>query len=247
MRLIAGPNGAGKSTLIKGLKKENFSIGPFVNADVVERQLSQTGILPFKPYIKGAVSPSNWRQFLESKKGDRRMSESIRSLKIKDNNLFNERNISIDSYSAALIAEYLRTQLLEEKTNFTFETVMSHPSKVDFIKEAKQKSFKTYLYFICTRDPRINLRRVKTRAVKGGHDVSPEKIKSRFKKALDLLSSAFLASDRAFIIDNSEEVSVDSELKNNVILEKKGSKLIYHSQLIPEWVDTYILSKIQLK
>jgi len=175
------------------------------------------------------------------------MSDNIVSLQVRNNFLLNESKMAINSYSAALIVEFLRTRLLEEKENFTFETVMSHPSKIEFLKQARKKGFKTYLYFICTRDPRINLKRVKARVSKGGHDVSPTKIKSRFEKALGLLKEAFLSSDRAFIIDNSEEVSVDSELKNNVILEKKGSKLIYHSQLIPEWVDTYRLSKIKLK
>ena len=57
------------------------------------------------------------------------------------------------------------------KSTFSFETVMSHHSKVSFLKEVKQAGFKTYLYFICTQDPEINQKRVLNRVSKGGHSV----------------------------------------------------------------------------
>lgn len=41
------------------------------------------------------------------------------------------------SYEAALIAERERYRLLEERQTFCFETVFSHPSKLDFIGAAK--------------------------------------------------------------------------------------------------------------
>ncbi len=38
----------------------------------------------------------------------------------------------------AAIAGFIRNQLLNQKENFSFETVMSHPSKITFLEEAKQ-------------------------------------------------------------------------------------------------------------
>lgn len=69
------------------------------------------------------------------------MSDNIVSLQVRNNFLLNESKMAINSYSAALIVEFLRTRLLEEKENFTFETVMSHPSKIEFLKQARKKCF----------------------------------------------------------------------------------------------------------
>ena len=42
------------------------------------------------------------------------------------------------SYEGSLISSFLRHFLQEKKIDFCFETVMSHPSKMEEIKEAKQ-------------------------------------------------------------------------------------------------------------
>ena len=41
------------------------------------------------------------------------------------------------SYAAAQLAEHLRYDLLNKGVSFCFETVFSHPSKIDFIAQAK--------------------------------------------------------------------------------------------------------------
>jgi len=38
---------------------------------------------------------------------------------------------------AAVLADFIRTRLLARGDTFTFETVMSHPSKIDFMKSAE--------------------------------------------------------------------------------------------------------------
>ena len=51
------------------------------------------------------------------------------------------------SYEAALIAEKERFRLLEERQSFCFETVFSHPSKVDFVGAAKAAGFRVRLFY----------------------------------------------------------------------------------------------------
>ena len=53
---------------------------------------------------------------------------------------------------------------------------MSHPSKLDFIKSAKEQGFRIYLYFVALNDPEMNKGRVETRVLQGGHDVPANKI-----------------------------------------------------------------------
>jgi predicted ABC-type ATPase len=40
---------------------------------------------------------------------------------------------------------------------------MSHPSKLDFIKKAKNLGYKTYLYFVSLENPEMNVDRVDAR------------------------------------------------------------------------------------
>ena len=51
-------------------------------------------------------------------------------------------------YDAALAADYIRLQLLRKGDTFTFETVLSHPSKINFLQESLEAGYKNYLYLI---------------------------------------------------------------------------------------------------
>lgn len=82
-------------------------------------------------------------------------------------------------YEAAAISDFIRQQLLLSGRSFSFETVMSHPSTVDFIRNASSRGFKVYLYFVSTASVAINVDRVKQRVAKGGHDVPEPKIRAR--------------------------------------------------------------------
>lgn len=96
-------------------------------------------------------------------------------ISVKDNVL----NISTaaDSYLAADIAEFLRQEVLKNNLSFTYETVMSHKSKIDFFRKAIDNGYRVYLYFIATEDPEINLNLVNVRIAQNGHPVPQEVIK----------------------------------------------------------------------
>ena len=64
---------------------------------------------------------------------------------------------------------------------------MSSPDKIDFLAEARRRGFRTYLYYVATVDPLININRVANRVRMGGHPVPEEKIVSRYARSLDLL------------------------------------------------------------
>ena len=111
----------------------------------------------------------------------------------------------IDSYLAARIIDFIRFEFLRLKISFTFETVMSHISKVEFLQEAQRQGFKTYLYYVSTVDPLINIARVQYRVSVGGHPVPEKKIVERYYRSMDLLMQAVDASDRAYLFDNSSD------------------------------------------
>jgi predicted ABC-type ATPase len=86
-----------------------------------------------------------------------------------------------------------------------FETVFSAPDKVEFVKEAKHLDYFIRLFFICTDSPLINVSRISRRRLKGGHDVPPAKILSRYSKSISQCAAVITLVDRAYIYDNSVE------------------------------------------
>lgn len=64
------------------------------------------------------------------------------------------------SYEAAAKAAKLRSSLLRKGVAFCFETVFSHPSKIDFIAEAKTFNYQTILVYIHLQNAALNLARI---------------------------------------------------------------------------------------
>jgi len=241
LRMFAGPNGSGKSDLIKELDKKDISLGPFVNADRIAKQLHDSGYLDLQDYKLKKVTQSFWERAIANNQelvSRIQRIEQIPEVVIKRNTLVCKSE-QLNSYVSALIADFLRYMLVEQEISFSFETVMSHQTKIEFLEYVKKKGYTAYLYFIATESPEINIARVQNRVAKGGHDVPKEKIRDRYFKSLDLLLNALRSADRAYLIDNSK--------KNNfVILEKKYNGMGYPQvEKMPNWVIEYVVKKLE--
>jgi predicted ABC-type ATPase len=237
MRVFAGPNGSGKTTIFKGiLAKEEIQLGVYVNADEIELQLAQSNVLSFDDY-QLEISDSDLKHFFRESRFSpvKRKEENLwQKFFVKDNVL--KVNTSIDSYLAADIAEFIRQQLLRKGTSFTYETVMSHESKVQFMQTALNHGFRVYLYFIATEDPEINISRVNLRVAQQGHQVLPKKIKNRYYKSLNLLKAAAAHTNREYIFDNSgHQAHLIAEIT-------KGADVrLNNTMVVPNWVASYLL------
>jgi predicted ABC-type ATPase len=82
---------------------------------------------------------------------------------------------------AQVIADRRREACIEAKRSFSFETVMSHPSKIDILARAKAAGFYVQLFFVGIDDPQTNIERVQLRVTQGGHDVPIDKIVPRLE------------------------------------------------------------------
>jgi predicted ABC-type ATPase len=189
MRVFAGPNGSGKTTIIKSLLAE-IPFGVYVNADDIESLLKETGVLRFETY-QLIVTQTQLQAFFKVSSFSplrRKESDLWSKLNVKENIL--HINTTVDSYLAADLAEFIRQQLLANHISFTYETVMSHESKIVFMQQAKDKDYRVYLYFIATEDPEINISRVNIRVAQHGHAVAPDIIRNRYYKSLQHLKEA---------------------------------------------------------
>ena len=145
---------------------------------------------------------------------------------------------------AQIIADFLRKKLLKERKRFSFETVFSHNSKLDIMRDAVTAGYKVYLYFVCTESPEINKFRVKARTKKGGHDVPVNKIETRYYRALDLLHDAAQLAYQTFFFDKSEE---GGDFKMFAHFKIIGGKKVWDpisEDDVPNWFKIYYSEKV---
>ncbi|MES2830636.1 MAG: zeta toxin family protein [Pseudomonadota bacterium] len=108
--------------------------------------------------------------------------------------------------AAQQLAVSLRATAILKKLSFAFETVMSHPSRVNELLQLRKDGYQIILVFITTSDPEKNVERVEIRyttKTTTGHYVQPDRVRSRYHRTLALLPAAFEIADAAFIYDNS--------------------------------------------
>jgi predicted ABC-type ATPase len=108
------------------------------------------------------------------------------------------------SYQAARMVEQQRLDWVATRQSFAFETVMSHPSKLIQLQQAKAVGYMVEVYYVSTTDPRYNILRVADRVNAGGHDVPPNKVVERYYRSLSLLPLAIEIADRVTLVDNTE-------------------------------------------
>jgi len=116
-----------------------------------------------------------------------------------------KKNHGLTDIEAAQKAEALRNGLLEKKVDFTFETVMSTERNLLLLQKARRNGYRVLCVYVLTHKADINVARVKARVRAGGHNVPEDKIRSRYRKALELLPQLIDVCDEIIIYDNSEK------------------------------------------
>ncbi len=236
--MFAGPNGSGKSLLKSYLPKE--LLGVYLNPDEIELEIRRQGVLDFTAYgvtttAVEVLSFFNGSSFLNSAG----FSDATKRLGFAKSRL-DFTKVEINSYFASVACDFLRQKLLELKISFTFETVMSHPNKVTLLEQAQRTGYRTYLYFIATDDPEINISRVRNRVKLDGHSVPEDRIAPRYYRSLDLLMDAIRHANRAYVFDNSG----DNKRHTWLAEITDGKELELKSDRIPAWFKRSVLDKI---
>lgn len=236
IRIFAGPNGSGKSTLFNEFSK-NYSTGFFINADMLESKLASSGLIDLNE-----VGVSATQQDLDMFKN----LPTSQSLLVKADNAGHSIDVTVKenfivdaskdthSYEGSFIAAFIRHMLIAQNKSFSFETVMSHTSKIDEISNVVASGFNAYLYFICIDSPDVNVSRVNNRVEKGGHEVPNDKIIDRYHRTLENLHFVLPHCYRAYLFDNSGKQSVLLAELYKDAMELKTDKL-------PNWFIKHVL------
>ncbi len=236
LRMFAGPNGSGKSTLKDVL--DPHWLGVYVNADDIEADIRTHGSISLEPFgVKSSQAALSaffaTSEFLQSQG----MHHAARHIRLHDDRVVFD-GLQVNSYLASVLVDFIRHDLLRRQVSFTFETVMSARAKVDFFCQAREQGFRTYLYYVATEDPEINISRVAHRVSLGKHNVPRDKIVERYHRSLALLADAVTCADRAYVFDNSDSERVwIAEVTD-------GAELVLKTDLMPYWFKTSLLDKL---
>lgn len=239
LRIFARPNGSGKSTLVKVVSDLHVHLGVYVNADDIKIELDREHFLDFNNYavvlnIAHLKTSLNHSSFYVSTEGDI-LSEGLTEM---NNCLLINGQVLSDNKFPLFLTDYIRLLLLNTCDKFTFETVMSHSSKLDYIRIAKSLGYRIYLYFVSLEDPILNIARVEARVRQGGHNVPTDKIIVRYERTMNLLLDAVKLVDRAYLFDNSS-----THPKLFAISQDDQISLV-HSVYVPIWFQKYVINKL---
>jgi len=109
---------------------------------------------------------------------------------------------------AAREAERLRELCFSQRRSFTFETVLSTERNLDLLNRANAAGYQIESIFVMTADPELNVFRVKSRELSGGHSVPPDKIRSRYTKSLANISKLLAVSNVFRLVDNTYQPEI---------------------------------------
>jgi len=143
VRMFADPNGSGKSDLICRLQHSDLPLGPIVNADQTLAKLERSGFIDLKPFKLSDITRDDWNA---SVNGIDELSSRVKkagkvpSVDIKEDMLVCDDELN--AYTAALISDFIRYMMLDQEISFSFEMVMSHPGKINFLQVAQKKDLK---------------------------------------------------------------------------------------------------------
>ncbi len=231
LRLFAGPCGSGKSSIFRAIAGQH-NVGVYVSAEELQDELvSHQGLLlrRFHSSLNGddlrafyarhplRLSLGDGYAFSVSADGRATLSETApSSQRMAD--------------AAALVADYVRTRLIEAPESLSCETELSLPSELELVRLAKERGYLVYLYYICVASPAISKQRVAIRVRHGGHAVPDGKIAENYERSLALLRDSVALSDRAYLFDNTYS---GAALKLEI---RQASDVTAHETQLPAWI-----------
>ncbi len=240
--MFAGPNGSGKSVLKSSMP--DVLLGVYLNADDIEAGGKKCGFVDLRNFNVETTEEEVMASFRSSQRlTEKGLAGACESLRFAEGLLYFPPAL-MNSHIASEIVDFLRQKLMAMRRSLTMETVMSHPSKVALLKTAQEAGYRTYLYYVATDDPTINVSRVENRVKLNGHNVPNHLVTRRYYLSLEALMSAIRFTHRAYIFDNSTD---NADRTHTWLAEiTDGRTLELKTDMVPAWFKRSVLDKFTL-
>jgi predicted ABC-type ATPase len=147
------------------------------------------------------------------------------------------RELDLDPYTAAKVADALRRELVKQRESFVFETVLSDRvgDKLSFLKQAIEVGYTVVLCFIGVSGPEICEERVAMRVSQGGHDVPADKLVARYPRTLANLRAADRELPHVLVFDNDD---LRTPFRRLAVFE--SGRLTFRRDPLPPWLTTLL-------
>jgi predicted ABC-type ATPase len=130
-------------------------------------------------------------------------------------------------------ADEERERLLQQRVSFITETVMSHPSRLALLSQAKALGYEVVLHALALDEPRQLLQRVAQRVREGGPPVPAHKVLARYPRSLENIRGAVTLADLSFLIDSAPPQAGGPRL----VASYAGGRPRLHVLRRPRWVE----------
>lgn len=94
-------------------------------------------------------------------------------------------------------------EYINSSFSFGVETTLAGNNYLKLMDSLKQQGWTVHLIYVGIDNPETNIRRVRERVRRGGHDVPIADIRRRYQRSLQNLSTAIDLADTVTIYDNS--------------------------------------------
>jgi predicted ABC-type ATPase len=108
-----------------------------------------------------------------------------------------------ESERGQALADSQRDELMRNGQSFVTESTFSHPSKLELLRLARERGYRTFIYHIGVENADVSVERVSARVAEGGHPVPEDKIRGRFSRNRSFIREAVLTGDSGVVLDNT--------------------------------------------
>jgi predicted ABC-type ATPase len=144
----------------------------------------------------------------------------------------------------------LLEQAIAEKRDYRFETTLGGRSIARLLQSAAREGHQVNMWFCGLESPELHLQRVRSRVVRGGHDIPEEKIRERWNSSRENLIRLLPSLHHLRVCDNSADADPAKGQAPipRLLLEVKTRKIIAPADLsnAPEWAQPIIAAAIHL-
>jgi predicted ABC-type ATPase len=147
------------------------------------------------------------------------------------------RELNMEPYAAAKVADAVRRELLHQRESFVFETVFSDPvgDKLSFLGKVGQAGYTVLLCFIGISGPAVSEERVAMRVSQGGHDVPAEKLAARYPRILNNLKASLRELQCVWVFDNDDLIT-----PFRLVAVCENGQVVQLHQPVPAWLQVVL-------
>jgi predicted ABC-type ATPase len=133
--------------------------------------------------------------------------------------------LAVANQCTRFIDEHIAT-----RCSFAVETTLRTTAPIEQARRARSAGFLTQMLFVATDSADISVRRVRQRALSGGHGASEEQIRSAYVASLENLAAA----SRAFELCSLYDATADWQPVRRVATVSAGRVEV--CEPVPDWV-----------